>query len=406
MMAGSIDYSQYQVDASTLDFKQRDRLNKYLEFLIQNGGSDLHIKSGAVIRGRIHGELVKFSKTPFLKEDAMTLAKELLITRFPELIEKKSVDFTYKLNEDYRFRVNIFFQIDGISAVFRTIPVKIPEIDDLGLPPSIKDICDTAMRGVVLLTGPTGSGKTTTIASMINRINRQRTSHVVTIEDPVEFVFKDDKCIINQRAIGEDCNNFADSLRAALREDPDVIFVGEMRDLETIETALHAAETGHLVFSTVHTIDAKETVNRIIAMFEQAEQERIRMTLASVLEAVISQRLARTVEGKRVAVVEILRKNTRIKDMILDARDDEIPDAIADGRNTYGMQTFDQHLLDLYRDGVITREEALDKASKRNDLDLQIKNVDLAKKRDLAAESGESAEEMLAGEVVQLKEIR
>ena len=404
MMAGSIDYSQYQVDASTLDFKQRDRLNKYLEFLIQNGGSDLHIKSGAVIRGRIHGELVKFSKTPFLKEDAMTLAKELLITRFPELIEKKSVDFTYKLNEDYRFRVNIFFQIDGISAVFRTIPVKIPEIDDLGLPPSIKDICDTAMRGVVLLTGPTGSGKTTTIASMINRINRQRTSHVVTI--PVEFVFKDDKCIINQRAIGEDCNNFADSLRAALREDPDVIFVGEMRDLETIETALHAAETGHLVFSTVHTIDAKETVNRIIAMFEQAEQERIRMTLASVLEAVISQRLARTIEGKRVAVVEILRKNTRIKDMILDARDDEIPDAIADGRNTYGMQTFDQHLLDLYRDGVITREEALDKASKRNDLDLQIKNVDLAKKRDLAAESGESAEEMLAGEVVQLKEIR
>ena len=405
-MAGSIDYSQYQVDASTLDFKQRDRLNKYLEFLIQNGGSDLHIKSGAVIRGRIHGELVKFSKTPFLKEDAMTLAKELLITRFPELIEKKSVDFTYKLNEYYRFRVNIFFQIDGISAVFRTIPVKIPEIDDLGLPPSIKDICDTAMRGVVLLTGPTGSGKTTTIASMINRINRQRTSHVVTIEDPVEFVFKDDKCIINQRAIGEDCNNFADSLRAALREDPDVIFVGEMRDLETIETALHAAETGHLVFSTVHTIDAKETVNRIIAMFEQAEQERIRMTLASVLEAVISQRLARTIEGKRVAVVEILRKNTRIKDMILDARDDEIPDAIADGRNTYGMQTFDQHLLDLYRDGVITREEALDKASKRNDLDLQIKNVDLAKKRDLAAESGESAEEMLAGEVVQLKEIR
>ncbi len=405
-MAGSIDYSQYQVDASTLDFKQRDRLNKYLEFLIQNGGSDLHIKSGAVIRGRIHGELVKFSKTPFLKEDAMTLAKELLITRFPELIEKKSVDFTYKLNEDYRFRVNIFFQIDGISAVFRTIPVKIPEIDDLGLPPSIKDICDTAMRGVVLLTGPTGSGKTTTIASMINRINRQRTSHVVTIEDPVEFVFKDDKCIINQRAIGEDCNNFADSLRAALREDPDVIFVGEMRDLETIETALHAAETGHLVFSTVHTIDAKETVNRIIAMFEQAEQERIRMTLASVLEAVISQRLARTIEGKRVAVVEILRKNTRIKDMILDARDDEIPDAIADGRNTYGMQTFDQHLLDLYRDGIITREEALDKACKRNDLDLQIKNVDLAKKRDLAAESGESAEEMLAGEVVQLKEIR
>ncbi|MBP3225264.1 MAG: PilT/PilU family type 4a pilus ATPase [Campylobacter sp.] len=405
-MADAIDYSQYQVDVSTLDFKQRDRLDKFLNFLVQNGGSDLHLKAGSVVRGRINGELVKFTKDPYLKEDMMTLAKELLKTRFPEMIKNKSVDFTYKLNDEYRFRVNIFFQIDGVSAVFRTIPVKIPTIDELGLPKSIKEICDTAMRGVVLLTGPTGSGKTTTIASMLNRINHARTSHIVTIEDPVEFVFKDDKCIINQRAIGEDCNTFADSLRAALREDPDVIFVGEMRDLVTIETALHAAETGHLVFSTVHTIDAKETINRIVAMFEQAEQERIRMTLASVIEAVISQRLARTIDGKRVAVVEILRKNTRIRDMILEGRDSEIPDAIADGRNTYGMQTFDQHLLDLYVQEVITRDEALDKASKRNDLELKMKNADLAKKRGIMLANGEDIPDQLANEVVQLQDIR
>lgn len=393
-----------KVDVNTLDYKQRDKIDKYLEFLIKNGGSDLHIKSNSQIRGRINGELVKFSKNIFTKEDGIQLAKELLRTRFSELIEKKSVDFTYKLNDDYRFRVNIFFQIDGVSAVFRVIPVRIPTIEELNLPDTIKKIADETMRGVILITGPTGSGKTTTIASMINRINHNRNSHVVTIEDPVEFVYKDDKCIINQRAIGEDCNSFADSLRAALREDPDIIFVGEMRDLETIETALHAAETGHLVFSTLHTIDAKETIGRVVGMFEPSEQERIKMTLASTLEAVISQRLAKTTDDKRAAVVEILRKNTRIKDMILDGRDGEIPDAIADGRHTYGMQTFDQHLLDLYVAGRITHAEALDKASKRNDLDLMIKNANLARKQRVndAAGLGELGME---DEVVQLKDI-
>ena len=276
------------VDLNNLNYAQRDRLNKYLDFLVQNGGSDLHIKSGSVIRGRINGELVKFSKNVFTQQDGIELSKVLLRTRFEELLKNKSVDFTYALNENYRFRVNIFFQIDGISMVFRTIPVKIPTIDELGLPESIKKICDETMRGIILLTGPTGSGKTTTIASMINRINQSRTSHIVTIEDPVEFVFKDDKCVINQRAIGEDCNTFADSIRAALREDPDIIFVGEMRDLETIETALHAAETGHLVFSTLHTVDAKETIGRIITMFEPSEQERIKITLAAVFKSRIN----------------------------------------------------------------------------------------------------------------------
>ena len=315
--------------------------------------------------------------------------------RFDELIREKSVDFTYKLNDRYRFRTNVFFQIDGISIVLRTITVDIPTMEQLKLPPTIKKICDETERGIILLTGPTGSGKTTTIASMIDYINERRTSHIVTIEDPVEFVFRDKNCIINQRSLGQDCNTFADSLRAALREDPDIIFVGEMRDLITIETAMNAAETGHLVLSTLHTVDAKETLGRIIGMFEVNEQNRIRQTLAAVLEAVISQRLVKTTDGKRTAAVEILRKNTRIRDMILDHRDGEIVDAIKEGRRTYGMQTFDQHLLELYQNGVITRDEALIKSTTRGDLEIMIKNEILARQ---GADS-------LNEDVIELKEI-
>lgn len=374
---------------------QKQRLNKFLEFLVTNGGSDLHVKAGSHIRGRIHGEIVKLSDSILSKEDALDLAKELLRGRFDELIREKSVDFTYKLNDRYRFRTNVFFQIDGISIVLRTITVDIPTMEQLKLPPTIKKICDETERGIILLTGPTGSGKTTTIASMIDYINERRTSHIVTIEDPVEFVFRDKNCIINQRSLGQDCNTFADSLRAALREDPDIIFVGEMRDLITIETAMNAAETGHLVLSTLHTVDAKETLGRIIGMFEVNEQNRIRQTLAAVLEAVISQRLVKTTDGKRTAAVEILRKNTRIRDMILDHRDGEIVDAIKEGRRTYGMQTFDQHLLELYQNGVITRDEALIKSTTRGDLEIMIKNEIIARQ---GADS-------LNEDVIELKEI-
>lgn len=361
------------------------RLDKFLEFLIEKGGSDLHIKAGSQTRGRVNGSLVKFSKDEFSKENSYELARGLVGEKGMEGLNiKKSLDFSYALNEQYRFRVNIFRQVDGLSFVFRVIPRNIPTVDDLKLPQVIKKIADESMRGLVLITGPTGSGKTTTIASMINRINHSRLSHIVTIEDPVEFVYHDEKCIINQRSIGEDCNTFADSLRAALREDPDIIFVGEMRDLETIDTALHAAETGHLVFSTLHTVDAKETINRIVSMFGEKEQERVRLSLASVLEAVISQRLVVTTDNKRRAAVEVLRKTVRIKDMILENRTHEIIDAMKESGETYGMQTFDQHLLKLYREGIITREEALDKATARSDLDLAIKNV-------IAEQSGDAA---------------
>lgn len=396
---------EFAIDVTKLDYKQRDKLNKYLEYMVTHGGSDLHVKANSHIRARINGEMVVLSQDILTKEDALTLAKELLKHRFPELIKNKSVDFSHVLNENYRFRVNLFFQIEGVSAVLRTIPTKIPTVEELGLPKTIAKICDEVNRGIILLTGPTGSGKTTTIASMINRINHTKAKHIVTIEDPVEFVFKDQKCLINQRAIGQDCNTFSDSLRAALREDPDIIFVGEMRDLETIETALHAAETGHLVLSTLHTIDAKETIGRIIGMFEPSEQNRIKMALASTLEAVISQRLARTTDGKRTGVLEILRKNVRIRDMILEGRDNEITDAVADGKNTYGMQTFDQHLLELYQADRISLDEALDKASNRGDLELMIKNATLAKKQQELLDSGQDLKASLEAEVVQLQEV-
>lgn len=307
--------------------------------LVKMGGSDLHVKTGAPVRGRVNGEIVPIGTHIITYEEGIALAKELLRTRFSELVEKKNIDFTYKLNEMYRFRVNIFFQVDGVSAVFRTIPSTLPTFESLMLPSVIERFCNFS-RGLVLVTGPTGSGKTTTLASMINYINQHQKKHIITIEDPVEYIYKDDHCIINQRAIGQDVLNFADSLRAALREDPDVILVGEMRDLETIETALHAAETGHLVLSTLHTVDAKETINRIVGMFQGSEQNRIKMSLSSVLQGIISQRLVRTKTGGRMAAVEVMVKNARIENLILEGRDSEILDAIKEGKEAYKSQAF------------------------------------------------------------------
>lgn len=360
-----------EIDVRSLTFEMTKRLKVYLAKLIERKGSDLHIKSNAPVKGRVNGDIVEISSDILSKEDALMLAKELLRGRFGELVEKKSVDFTFKLNEYYNFRANIFFQMNGVSCVFRTIPTRIPTIKSLGLPNVVYNFC-SLHRGLVLVTGPTGSGKTTTLASIINEINKTRNKHIITIEDPIEFVFKDNECIINQRAIGQDALNFSDALRAALREDPDIILVGELRDMETIETAIHAAETGHLVLSTLHTMDAKETIGRLINMFPGNEQNRIKLSLAAVLQGVLSQRLVKRVDGGRVAAVEILIKNARIESLILENRENEIPEAIKDGKGTYKTQTFDQALLDLYKEGIITRKEAYLNATNRNDLKLQM----------------------------------
>ena len=383
-------------------------LDGYLAKLIELGGSDLHVKSNKVVRGRFNGEIFTMGDKILDYDSSILLAKEILGANYYNLMKRKSVDFTYKLNDDYRFRSNVFLQMDGVSFVFRTIPTKIPTMSELLLPPVIEKLCNKVNRGIVLVTGPTGSGKTTTLASMINHLNHTKNYHIVTIEDPIEFIYNDDKSVINQRGIGQDVDSFADALRASLREDPDVIFVGEMRDLETVRTAINAAETGHLVLATLHTLDAKETIGRVINMFPKEEQNRIRMTFASVAEAIISQRLVVTTAGKRRVACEIMVKNIRIRDMILEDRDSEIYDAIEQSKNTYGMQTFEQHLLDMYTSGIITKEEALKSASRRENLDIKIKSADLAKKRAMVASIEEDADLLkeFQSEVIALKDIK
>lgn len=364
------------VDVSKLDFKLRDELNGYLEELISSHGSDLHVKANSIIRKRVNGELYPVENARFISTaEGLTLAKELLRGRFDELINKKSVDFTYKLNENFRFRANIFFQMDGVSAVFRVIPTKIPPLESLGLPESVKNLCDHVHRGMILVTGPTGSGKSTTLASMIDYINNCRKSHIITIEDPIEFIHEDRGCVINQRSVGQDTPDFASALRAALREDPDIILVGEIRDLETLTIALMAAETGHLVLATLHTKDAQETINRILGMFKGPELEHAKMSYADVIQGVISQRLCRRKDGGRVAAVEIMLQSPRIKQLILKSRQDEIGQAIVESGESSGMQTFDRDLLRLFSEGVITKENALMASSKPNDLAILIQQA-------------------------------
>ena len=357
--------------------KLLEQIKSFLYKMIKLGGSDLHIKSSGYIRARIRGDIVKLADTKISREVGMEICKVLLRSRFQEFINKKEIDFNFRLDDNYRFRGNAFFQMDGPSIVLRVIPVEIPSLEKLNMPKILYKLANTE-RGMVLVTGITGSGKSTTLAAMINEINQTRQKHIITIEDPIEFVHKENKSIINQRSIGQDTLSFANALKGALREDPDIILIGEMRDIETVEIALHAAETGHLVFSTLHTLDAKETINRIIGMFPTEEQNRVRLTLASILEGVISQRLVKTVDGKRAAAMEILAKTPRIAELIKENRDDEIKDALEEGHNIYGTQSFDLALVNLVMQGKITEETALENASSPDDLALKIKKAKMA----------------------------
>jgi twitching motility protein PilT len=372
-----------EVDVSQLTFEQLKKVRAYLKKMIEVGGSDLHIKANAVVRARINGNIVQFSGGIFSKEDALTFAKELLKGRFGEFVEHKELDLVYPYDENSRFRVNIFFQMDGVSAVFRVIPVKIPSFEELHLPDVVKNFT-TKERGLVLVTGVTGSGKSTTLATLINEINITKKKHIITIEDPIEFVHKDRGCIINQRSVGQDTLSFGGALRAALREDPDIILVGEMRDKETINLALHAADTGHLVFSTLHTIDAKETINRIIAQFPTDEQNRVRISLAGVLQGVISQRLIPTKDGGRRAAMEVLVRTPLIEKLIMENRDYEIRDTIEAGKDHYKSQSFDQSIFDLYNEGIISKEQAMENATSPSDLELKINGLSSGK---ISAES-------------------
>jgi len=353
-------------------------INELLKKAVQMGASDLHIKVGSLPIIRLYGELTTLSGEKRLTlEDTTNIASTIMNEAQKEAFKKKNeIDISYSIPGFGRFRCNTYVQRGTIGIVFRVIPTKIPDIEQLYLPPVLKKIA-LEPRGLILVTGTTGSGKTTTLASMIEFINLNRTNNIITIEDPIEFLFRDKSSIISQREIGSDTETFSKALRSALRQDPDVILVGEMRDFETIQTALVAAETGHLVLSTLHTVDATETVNRIIAVFPPYQHKQVRMQLASILKAIISMRLVPRADGNgRVPAVEVLIGTSTIKDCVEDPDKTKlIPDFIAQGYTQYGMQTFDQSLFDLYKNGLITYEDALQRATKPDDFVLKIKGI-------------------------------
>jgi twitching motility protein PilT len=352
-------------------------LDWLLKKVHQLGASDLHLRVKAPPILRINGKLVKLDLPPLEVDDVNEFVEKLLpLERRKDIPYIKNLDVAYSLPGICRFRVNIFKQRGTFAVVMRTIPFSIPKIDELNLPKVIKKIA-LLQRGLVLVTGTTGSGKSTTLAAMLNELNEKESRVVITIEDPVEYLHRDKKCIFYQREIGNDADDFFTALRAALREDPDVILVGEMRDVETVRTALDAAETGHMVFSTLHTLDAKETINRVISFFPLNEQQAIRFQLASVLKATISQRLIPRADGKgRVPAVEVMVVTEAIRERIINPElTDEIPAFIEKGHGVYGSQTFDQSLYYLYRRGLITKEEALKYATKPDDLKLRIEGI-------------------------------
>ncbi len=341
---------------------------------IDRGASDVHIKAGDVIRARIHGDLLPLTQQRLSAEQVKGIALKLIPheedrQNFDKLLD---YDCSWGLPGIGRFRVNIMKQRGSPMIVMRVIPIEIPTIDDLGLPPIIEKIA-AHERGMILVTGVTGSGKSSTMAAMIDWMNRNKRLHVVTLENPIEFLHRDNQCSITQRDIGTDTEDFVSGLRAVLRQDPDVILIGEMRDKVTIETALKAAETGHLVLSTLHTKNAVQTISRIVAVFEPAEQEMIRIRLSEQLQAVISQRLVQKKGGGRVAAMEIMPVSATIRDCIRDKdRLDEISDLIEEGKDHYGSQTFDQHLMELVKKDVVTFELAKSAANNPADFDLKM----------------------------------
>ena len=326
---------------------------------IQAGASDLHITVGAPPIIRVHGELQWLDQPALTVANSEELVKQLLNPQQLELLEvKHQVDLSYSQSGYGRFRVNVYKQRGSYSAAFRSVMNKIPSREELGLLPVIEDLC-RKQRGLVLVTGPTGSGKSTTLAYMINLINQERKSHIITLEDPIEYLYKHNKSIINQREIGGDVTSFADGLRAALRQDPDIILVGEMRDLETISIAVTAAETGHLVFSTLHTVSAAKTIDRIVDVFPTHQQQQIKVQLASVLEGIVSQQLLPKADGSgRIAAVEVMIANSAVRNLIREGKTYQIQNVIQTGTKA-GMQTLDESLIDLCRRGLITKEIAL-----------------------------------------------
>jgi twitching motility protein PilT len=353
-------------------------LHDILRAAVEIDASDVLLKIAAPPAVRIHGDLVPLPDAVVMDHDRLEHAVDDLLDDFhrKRLAVELQADFAYETPDLGRFRVNIFRQRGELSAVIRVIPSYIRSVSELNLPPVVERIA-TERRGLVLVTGTTGSGKSTTLAAMIDCINQSRHCHIITIEDPIEYVHSDRLSFVNQREVGYDAVNFAGALRAAMRQNPDVILVGEMRDLETIETAIMAAETGHLVMSTLHTLDAPETITRAISVFPEHQRDQVRLILASVLRGIISQRLLPHADGiNMVPAVEVLVSSARVREYVADKEKlRDLREVIAQGHTTYGMQTFDQSLMALLNEGLITRQEALANASNPADFELKLRGI-------------------------------
>jgi len=367
-------------------------LDRVLGAARQLGASDVHLKVGLPPIFRVKGELRGVKEVSVLTAEAMesfaaAMMNPMQAERFATTYE---TDLAYSTSEGSRYRVNVFRQRGNVGMVLRVIPSEVPDFESLRLPKSVLTMAESP-RGLVLATGITGSGKSTTLAVMLDYINKMRAGHIVTVEDPIEYVFRDRRSVINQRELGLDTLSFGAALRSALRQDPDVILVGEMRDMETIETALTAAETGHLVLSTLHTVDAVETVNRIVSVFPPHQQDQVRIQLAAVLVGVISQRLLVRTDGKgRVPAVEVLINTARIRELIVDPkRSREIRDAITEGRHPYGMVSFDQCLTELVNEGLVTYEAAIQNATNADEFALHFQGVSAGGGTDEVWDSGE-----------------
>jgi twitching motility protein PilT len=351
-------------------FEQQLSLSDLLRKLIEMSGSDLHLTTNTPPQVRVHGELRPLDGyKPLTSADTKQLSYSVLTDaqkhRFEESLE---LDFSFGVRGLSRFRANLFNQRGAVGAVFRAIPYEIKTFETLGLPPVVSKLCDKP-RGLILVTGPTGSGKSTTLAAMLDKINRERHEHIVTIEDPIEFLHNHKACIVNQREVGSDTKGFAEALRTALRQDPDVVLVGEMRDLETIESALRIAETGHLTFATLHTNSAASTINRIIDVFPSTQQAQIRAQLSLVLEGILCQSLLpKATGGGRVCALEILVPNNAIRNLIREDKVHQIYSMMQTGQDKYGMQTFNQSLATLYHKRLITHDLAIQRSSNPEEL--------------------------------------
>jgi twitching motility protein PilT len=340
-------------------------ITQLLQFGVEQGASDCHLSAGEPPMIRIDGDLKKLDNAALTKEEVHALIYDIMNDVQRRVFEEThECDFSFELGKIARFRVNVFLQRKGEGAVFRTIPTKVMSLEELGMPPILKQLCEKD-KGLILVTGPTGSGKSTTLAGMVDYINNSFEGHILTVEDPIEFVHLSKKCLVNQRELGPHTHSFANALRSALREDPDIILVGEMRDLETIQLALTAAETGHIVFGTLHTSSAPKTVDRIIDVFPPNQQAQIRAQFAESIEAVITQTLLKKKVGGRVAALEILTGTTAVRNLIREGKIHQIPGTMQVSQKD-GMQTMDMALTNLVTRGIVTREEALSKSMNPN----------------------------------------